>query len=211
MTARPTTLGGSAPRRSGPPTAAAGALLPRLAIGLDAAGDTGLGVVDVDSGRVLACVVIATRRATWTQEQAIATLDELLGAATWCAAVEQPFGANLAVRMRLARQGVHTAPPSAAVGEWLRVLDLLARRRAERAGVPFCKPWIERPQPQRWRAPLGIRTTGDTKAAALAYVREVLRVAHVEDHNAAEGLCIAEYVRRLARAGGGKSPARFVR
>lgn len=176
-------LGSPAPRR-------------RLAIGLDAAAVTGLGVIDIDTSRMVAVRRLDTEAAAWTEERAIGLLDELLGDAEWCAALERPFGNSRAVRMKL-----RTAPPTGPAKAWARILAHLARRRAARTGVRFLKPLVLRPKPDAWRKMLGIRTSGDVKAAALAYVAQALGVEGITDHNAAEGLCLAEYMARIARYG----------
>jgi len=175
-----------APHAAPPPPVRA-----RVALGIDGADVTGVAAFDVTTLRRLDSCVVRMGRAGFSEELALGGLDDMLGDSEWIAAVERPFGRR--------KDGKGTAPTYAAAF-WARVLDLLARRRAERAGVKLRRPMILRPYPQAWRSTIGVRTTGDTKAAALAYARRILGIG-VEDHNEAEANLIAYFTARIAQQG----------
>jgi hypothetical protein len=89
-------------------------------------------------------------RAGYRQEDAIDKLDRKIGTAKWMVALEHapPL-----------KKGLGNAPTHAEQ-YWLDALDLLARRRCERAGERFRKPTILRPEPAKWRSETGLPTHG---------------------------------------------------
>ena len=193
-------------RRRRPPHAAAGELLvphdrPLLVVGMDPGGDLGVAVRRAMStthsaegrtwpqGAPPAPWLERRTAAAWTEAEFADRLDAALGDADWFAVLERPWGLS-----RAAQGQKRTTPPVAAIDSCRRVLRMVARRRWQRAGRPPGRyvPAILRPKPAVWRGLLGIRQSGGVKAAAVNYVREVLRL-EVTDHNVAESVCLAEY------------------
>ncbi len=177
----------------------------RLVVGVDAADVAGVAAWEVtddpvrldarEGANFVAALTVRRDRAGFTEADAIALVDELLGEAVWMAVVEKPFGVATAwINGRKVKRGT---PPTAAHDFWCRVLDLVARRRAQRAGRAFRTLVLVKPTAGSWRSPLGVATSGDVKASAVAWLHR-LGVA-VPEHNAAEGACIAAYGARLAR------------
>lgn len=186
-------------RRSSSPPA------PVVAVGIDPAQSTGLAVWRLVGGLASsACINIA--RAGYTEAGAIDALDAHLGPHAWVAAVEKPTqdGAGRRGGRRVGRAPDHAAT------FWVRVLDLVARRRATRAGAPYRKPQILRPTATQWRSALGIRTRGtagtydlrraELKHAAMAYLAAAERLT-IRQPDEAEAACIALWLSRMARAG----------
>lgn len=192
----------------------------RVALGIDAADVTGIGVwampdltdlppraqleaLDALGGSALLCALkVDTSIRGWREHHAIELLDELLGDALWVAAVERPFGTKTRwVDGRRMRVG---SEPTAAQRYWLGAVDALARARhvaARAAKDParpagrYYSPTVLRPVGNEWRAPIGVRAVaGDYKAGAVRWL--LLHGRHVPEHNAAEGACIAAYAAR---------------
>ena len=113
----------------------------RVALGIDAADVTGIGVwampdltdlppraqleaLDALGGSALLCALkVDTSIRGWREHHAIELLDELLGDALWVAAVERPFGTKTRwVDGRRMRVG---SEPTAAQRYWLGAVDAL--------------------------------------------------------------------------------------
>ncbi len=180
----------------------------RVALGLDGAATTGLGVWRVPErlviGRAggadfLGAYTLRIGGKRWTEEDTITVIDAAIGDdAEWFVVLEALFLKQLGADGK--RRG---RPPAHARQHLKRAVSHVARRRAERLGVRHIEPTILEPQPGSWRATTGAnayvaRCLGDTKAGAIAFLRDVLGV-DVEEHNAAEGACLAYYGARVAQ------------
>lgn len=203
--------------------------LRRVAVGFDGARVTGIGLwrvtdrltVGRSSGaaELLGLCRVDIDAAGWREADSIDLVDALLEDASggepieWAAAVEDVY------QPRPEADGKFLGrPPTAARKHWLRVVDHLARVRAKRLGVPFRKPRPFSVKASSWRKTLGVdayvcRYGGDTKTAAVAFLREVLGL-EVPEHNTAEGVLLAHYLARVAhvpRVPKLKGPLMFVR
>lgn len=171
----------------------------RVVLGIDPGDSTGIAVWSVEpEDAPLRFDVVKIDRAGWTQEQAIALIDDFIGSASWLAAIERPPPP---------KRGPREAP-SHAERYWRDVVDLVARRRCVRAASRYSKPLVLRPRPDEWRGPLGIRTRGlggdahqrreSLKQAAIARLKLVHGI-EVEAPDAAEALQVAEWAARACK------------
>lgn len=201
--------GGGVRGASGPPlpTPRTRALY-RVALGLDGANTTGLGVWRIPNGMpigraggagFLGAYTLKLGGKRWTEEDTIQVIDAAIGDdAEWFVVLEGLF------LERRGKDGKRRGRPPAHARQALkRAVGHVARRRAERFGVRHVSPSMVEPQPGSWRATTGVnafvaRCLGDTKAGAIAFLRDVLGV-DVEEHNAAEGACLAYYGARVAQ------------
>jgi len=123
------------------------------------------------------------------------TIDDIEPTALWLAVVERPFSSR---------------GPVAAERWWLDVLTVLAKRRAEDAGLRYRKPLLLRPRAGTWRSQLGLpvralKGVGDgsawLKAKAIDFIDFIDHVA-LNSADAAEAACQALWAARAAMHGG---------
>jgi hypothetical protein len=194
---------------------------PRVVIGIDPSAESS-GVAAWGVGPdVLSCASIRAERvrlnrAGWTEANSIELVDAMIADREWIACVERSFG------LRGQHAGrVTGSAPTFAEQHWLRVIDLLARSRAARAGLRYRKPLILRPRPQVWRGPLGlaVKGVGRSEDERRAWVKaqavrrlQLMHGLHYDNHDVAEAVSIAEYGARIGVLGyalrKGKAPQR---